>query len=362
MTRSLISIRIWLVVLAICSGGLSQADKARKVTDPAAALQRKIHKPRINTTFKKAVGKCATLSGATIEVDWTSIEATGVKPSTRIKIRIPEATVEQLLELTLAQAAAPRHPLAWRIVNNVVRVTTQIRAVSGRIPRGRRPAAVRGTATSRPAPRPSRFRSIEFDHTGLSDVIEFFRSQTGLNFHVNWRSLEVSGIDRSTEITLKVSGISLARALELITNDISGTRDKFGRVWWTIDEGLIKIATGSAMDTDLRVRIFDVSDLLMSVPNFTATQLTLSNSSSSGSGSSGGEGLFGTQRTDTGKQDTSTQGRQRLEADLIEIIKNTIGQDMWQPIGKGSAKIVRGRLVISQTLLGFTLLERAGAL
>jgi hypothetical protein len=41
-------------------------------------------------------------------------------------------------------------------------------------------------------------------------------------------------------------------------------------------------------------------------------------------------------------------------------LKDSIGEDMWKPDGKGSISILNGKLVISQTLLGFKLMETAG--
>ena len=44
---------------------------------------------------------------------------------------------------------------------------------------------------------------------------------------------------------------------------------------------------------------------------------------------------------------------------LIAIIKASIGEDMWQDQGKGSIRIFGNRLIISQTTLGFKLLDKS---
>ena len=44
---------------------------------------------------------------------------------------------------------------------------------------------------------------------------------------------------------------------------------------------------------------------------------------------------------------------------VVNTIKNMIGQDMWEPEGKGSIRVLNNKLVISQTLLGFKMLEQA---
>jgi hypothetical protein len=51
--------------------------------------------------------------------------------------------------------------------------------------------------------------------------------------------------------------------------------------------------------------------------------------------------------------------RQQVNDALIAVIKQSIGEDMWQPTGKGDVKLLGTRLVITQTPLGFRLLEQA---
>ena len=41
------------------------------------------------------------------------------------------------------------------------------------------------------------------------------------------------------------------------------------------------------------------------------------------------------------------------------MIQNAIGEEFWQPMGKGTIQIIRGQMVISQSRLGFMLLGRA---
>ena len=71
-------------------------------------------------------------------------------------------------------------------------------------------------------------------------------------------------------------------------------------------------------------------------------------------------GLFAEDRGDRrGEGESAAAQRQRTREALIGVIKDAIGQDMWQPLGKGSIRIVRNKLIISQTLLGFKLLDQA---
>ena len=44
---------------------------------------------------------------------------------------------------------------------------------------------------------------------------------------------------------------------------------------------------------------------------------------------------------------------------ILHIIKNTIGEEMWRPQGKGSIRYFGKNLVVTQSLLGFKLMEKA---
>jgi len=366
-----------LISAALLVGPVLATDPAGQATDLSVALRQVVERPQIQGTFEAALGEIGKLAAAPVAVDWTALEAAGVKADQKVSVKARKATVEQLLELVLVQVASEESPLAWRIEAGRIVVTTQRQAV--RSPRGRaaarftqlagpsaRPALQPAAPSPGPTTRPVRvrppYRSIEFDKLPLKDVVDFFRMESALDYHVNWRSLEAVGIERSTPVTLQASRISLAKALDLVTEEVSGPLGKLDRVYWVNDGGIIKIATGTALDRNLQVRVFDVADLLMVVPNFQTGQLGLGaiQGRTSGTGVSdsvSGGTSFG--RAPTGG--TRGQDRQQVEQDLIDVIKNAIGEDMWQPIGKGSIKIVRGQMVISQTLLGFALLERAAS-
>ena len=46
-----------------------------------------------------------------------------------------------------------------------------------------------------------------------------------------------------------------------------------------------------------------------------------------------------------------------MQETLITTIKESIGEEMWQPEGKGSIKLLRNNLIITQSLLGFKLMR-----
>ncbi len=330
------------------------------------AMKRPLARALISAPLPKALADVAKLVGVRLEVDLVGLTDTGIKRTDKVTVKLSRITGGQLLDIILAQVAKRGRPLAWYIDQNVVRVTTQMRVLHRR--RLPLPARVRRGEKTKPGVR--LFKKFDFDDMPMEDVITFFRDTSKLNLHVNWRSLEIIGVGRDTPITLKGSNLSLSRALALVLGQLSISRNELDRVYWVIDRGVVTIATGASLNTGLRSRVYDVADLLMVVPNFQAPSVSLGGGGGSsrggrqsegGGGGGSGGGLFDSRGTDRGSrgngEDVASQ-RQKVRDDLIAIIKDSIGEDMWQPIGKGSIRLLGKQLVISQTPLGFKLLEQ----
>lgn len=365
-----------LVSLALCATvfGASPATTRPAGDIPAdKAMKRKIRKILIKDSLPGAIAKYSALAGVKIEVDWPALKATGVKDATKVVLRLSDVPVDELLDLTLVQVQTKGNALAWYIDKGVVRVTTRRRLMH-------RDLAVPGVpfspvARRRPARRRLRVKEWTFDNTAASDVFEVVRKNAGVNIHINWRSLQEIGIQKDTPITLRASNISTARALDLITNELSGSRDKLERVYWLVDDGVLTIATGTALNRHTFTRVFYVADLLTVIPNFEGPRSRLG-SRRSGSGrdsfDASGIGI----RTDTldsgvsigtgsgsrsGRRETTntTEERKKLRENLTSIIKTSIGEEMWHPQGQGSVQFLRNKMVISQTKLGFLLMGKA---
>jgi hypothetical protein len=337
---------------------------------PAKVLKQTHRKPALKGTMEQALRKWQKLTGLKVVVDWEGIEDTGVRRDDTVSIAVDRATGEQLLDLILTGVARKAKPLGWFCADGTVHVTTQIKVLNRdrlvvRAAPGRRGRAAR---PRRPRPsrrRPGNIREITFTKTPLSEVIDFFRTLSGLNIHVNWRSLEAIGVDVKTPVTLKVANVSLGKALDLVGDAVSGDRLRFERVYWVVEDNVVTIATGTALNQTLRTKVIEVGDLLMPIPDFKAPRISLTRSERTGTGddddSDGFEGLFeDDEDEDDAEEDDYAERRRRLAKELIGAIKDSIGSEMWQPEGKGSIRLHGSKLIISQTPLGFRLLREAG--
>ena len=231
---------------------------------------------------------------------------------------------------------------------------------------------------------PTRLPSINLQQIALAEAVQFFRDLTGANFHVNWRALETLGVSQETPVTLKLTAVSIRTALDLLTEQLTDNLDKFQRVYWVVDDGVILISTGTALNSRVRTRSFYLGALLMTPVKVTPSRLgmaTDSNRSGSGSSSSSGGGRSGSRSGsgsrgggrsggsfggfggsdsgDGGSQIGLEESREERAESLMAIVRNAIGEEMWQPGGPGSLRIVGNRLFVSQTRLGFKLLEQS---
>jgi len=180
---------------------------------------------------------------------------------------------------------------------------------------------------------------LKFDSTPLSDVIETMHKMIGANIHVNWKALESENIHKDTPITLNVSGITVAKAFELILSEASPD-DKLSLY---VDHGVIEITTLELADKKLITRAYDVADLLVVFKPVNAPQVDLAqvtqnsgSSSSGGSGSSSGSSnsIFSNNSTNTNTANTDTTAQQKQKADdLVNLIKTTVRPEIWTDNG-----------------------------
>ena len=325
------------------------------------ALKQKVSGRLIKAPLHETIVQYAKLAGVPIRADWDALKDVGVGKDTKVVLRVSEITMENLLDLTLADISPKDHHLAWYVDDNAIRITTQRRVLfpkSVPSPAGVREApSSREKATTQPASRArGRLRKIDFRESSLEDVLTFLRDVSGASFHVNWKALAASAINKETPVTVQAENITVSKALDLVTEQLGTGLGKLDRVYWLVDEGVVMISTGTLFNRKLRTRIYDVGDLLVVTENFRGPRMNLEVRPGSSGNSGGSRSIWQTE----GERDGPSRAelRKANEEKLIDVIKTTIGEEMWEPIGKGTIKIFRNRLIISQTPLGFKMMEK----
>ncbi|MBN2561375.1 MAG: hypothetical protein JXQ75_10645 [Phycisphaerae bacterium] len=204
---------------------------------------------------------------------------------------------------------------------------------------------------------------LRFDAQPFEDVIEALRTYTGLNIIPNWAALEASAIEKDAEVSLRLQAesVSFEKALELILEEVGAGEVELA---YTIDEGVIRISTKDDLSRKTLIRVYNVQDLLISVPTFRGRRINLDEVGQNqqegglgggryleGGGGQGGQGggMFGGGESGD-DDDTADVGEDPLEP-IIELIQQTIDPESWREAGGnvGSIQSLHQQLIVTQT-------------
>jgi len=346
------------------------AKAAKRKLPPDEALNRKTDHHAAKGSLTAVLADFADEAGVTFRVDWKALEKTGVTSKTPVAVDLEKVTYRQVLEVILSRAGRRGHPLGWRVDAGEIVISTHRRIllmeeVSRRTVgtlttkgAGGRAAKSRVTLPRNVLP------GVSFDKLPFRDTLTFFQNVLGSNVHVNWRALKQEGIDPETPITLQVRHVSVARALDLVFDQVNAGRDKFTSVYWVVDRGVLLISTGNALNKRLITRVIDAGGALLVQPDIEGPRMDLESYSEN-------DPTRSTNQSDTiwrdddfgsrSQRDTESYAEQKKKhaEKVIETIKTMIGPDMWQPEGRGSIRVLNNKVVITQTMLGFKMLESA---
>lgn len=191
---------------------------------------------------------------------------------------------------------------------------------------------------------------VFIDQTSAEDAFNWWSERTGIPLVINWGAMELEGIDREQIITLDLKTVPARLLLEVLIRQASPHIELIYEVtpWY------VQVTTKRQANRHPVMRVYDVSDMVMRIPNFThAPRLNLTDalsntSSGGGGGGSGGSGgqIFG-DNDDAEEEDlpTKTESGQNL----ADMIRNTIEPDIWQTNGGqfSSLRYYNGRLIVN---------------
>lgn len=192
----------------------------------------------------------------------------------------------------------------------------------------------------------------------LQRVIGYLRNLSNANFVVNWNALESANVTKQTQISLNLHGVSMARVLDFVLQQASPNAP----LVYSVQDNVISITTRHVAEKHMITRVYDIGDLIMTVPNFSDSpnfnlQSATSNGQTQINGGSGGLGGGGAQQqgslfTGTGGQGNGGGQRakspRRRAKSLIRLIEQTIRPNIWTANGgQASIKYFRQRLVVT---------------
>lgn len=213
---------------------------------------------------------------------------------------------------------------------------------------------------------------IKFDALPFEEVVEQLRALTGLNINVNWNALEFSAIDRDHEVTLTLtSGVKWEKVLKLILDDVGGGEVDLA---YEIDSGVVSVSTKEDLSRRTLVQVYNIKDLLITVPTFRGRRINLQNIGQTGQIGGLGGGRFvgpfgggfggGGQQgggffDDGGQQDEEEEDILDPLEPIIDLIQETIDPESWREAGGnvGSISALQQQLIVTQTSTAHTQLR-----
>lgn len=174
-----------------------------------------------------------------------------------------------------------------------------------------------------------------FDKMTFEDFAEWLSRYTGANVVVKWKLLEESGVKRDAMITLRLKEVPVRKLLPLVFNEVTrGLADV--ELAANADDNTLTISTKADLDRILLTRVYDVNDLIITVPNFTGRSISnpgLGRNRPLGLGSGGSE-------SSSNQPDAQVQ-------ELINLITSAIEPTTWRVNGgKGTIVFFKGKLVV----------------
>ena len=246
----------------------------------------------------------------------------------------------QNLEATIPYNEIIRFPEDWPELSE--------RRINGLDDSGKDSAANRETALKLKKSVP-----ISFDANPLESVIDYIRETTGANIFVNWPALNEAGIEQDTPISLTLTNVQADKALELVLQAVSS--QGFDEVGYSIIEGVVTISTAEQLRRSTDLRVYDIRDLLVEVPDFNdapefdlTESLSNTNSGGGGGGGGGGGSIFGDEEDESDEEQPTRQ--ERID-DIIALIEETVGEfDDWEINGgDSSVRELNSNLIIKTT-------------
>ncbi|MCE5327458.1 MAG: STN domain-containing protein [Planctomycetaceae bacterium] len=193
------------------------------------------------TDFKDVIQFLRDSTGLNIYVRWDELAKAGMGRGSTVTLSEENKTARQCLELTLARATQIGKPLAYRIADGIIIVSTHADAEKTAAIIESHPTVAKDTPRNTFAcgRMQEHVRELRFDECELHDILIFFSDVTGTSLFVDWPALAEAGVDRTMPVTLFVKDISCHASLSLALRQSTD-----GRISnYCIADGVIIIST-----------------------------------------------------------------------------------------------------------------------
>jgi Flp pilus assembly secretin CpaC/tetratricopeptide (TPR) repeat protein len=189
---------------------------------------------------------------------------------------------------------------------------------------------------------------VDFPNQPFGQVIEALVDTHNLNIIVDWNDLKLAGIDADVPISLRLPReVTLKKVLTEVLDQAGGGVVDLG---YDIHEGVISVATQKRLDNRTYTAVYDISDLLMEVPNFTDAPMTDLATASRPKPVRTYDSMPWRQGDDDDDDLENDPARRDRVREIISLIQDVISQNSWRETGGtiGTIREINSQLVVTQ--------------
>ena len=175
-------------------------------------------------------------------------------------------------------------------------------------------------------------------------AFEWWSNTTGIPLVIDWQAMALEGVDGETPIDLNLQYVPARQFLQIMMQMVAPDT----QLVYDVAPWYVQVMTKEQANRQTVLKVYDVSDLTVEVPNFTDAPRfdlvsALSNTTTGGSGS--GVSIFDEDDTEREPRKSKTERGQ----DLAQLIRNTIEPGIWQAHGGQYASVsyTFGRLIVN---------------
>jgi general secretion pathway protein D len=204
---------------------------------------------------------------------------------------------------------------------------------------------------------------VTFDQTQASVAFNWWAARTGIPLVIDWNAMENDGVDPAQPITMELQTVPARLLLDALIRQASPDI----QLIYEATPWYVQVMTKRQANRHPVMRVYDVADMVMHIPNFTNApnfNLTsaLSNTNSGGGGGGGGSAGGGSggggssklfsNSNNSGNEKEDLPSKTERGQGLADTIRNSIEPSIWQTNGGefSSVRYYNGRLIVNAPL------------
>lgn len=231
--------------------------------------------------------------------------------------------------------------LAWCLLTGpVAGQSLDQRIAHLRQSQARQAAAAARVASSSRAALNRTINDVALNEVPAGQALRWVAEVAGFNLILNEQALEQAGVDPDYPITIHLQRIGAGKLLRLITTQMSQDVPLILEV----NPDYVRLLTREQANRNPIVRIYNIADLLIDIPNFDdAPDVSLEQIASDND--SGSSDIW---EDDSDSQDVVQLSREEKAMRIAELIRQTIHPDVWEANGGLAGRITyfQGNLII----------------